>query len=50
MRQAPGVEELLWAFDAVQVEHEFMAAEAYNDDGIYKAGLIQVRLVQAQGW
>ncbi len=38
------MEGLLSALDAVQAEHEGMAAEAFNNDGTYKTGINQVRM------
>ncbi len=40
--QGAGMEELLSAFDAVRATHEGMAAEEFNDDATYKAGIDQV--------
>ena len=34
-----GVGELLLIFDKMRVEHEGMAPERFNDDGIYKGGI-----------
>jgi hypothetical protein len=34
--------DLLAPFDAVRGEHEAMAADKFNDDETYKAGIIQV--------
>jgi hypothetical protein len=42
-RQGAGVEELLGAFDEVRGAHEAMTAEDFNDDGVYKGGINQVR-------
>ncbi len=40
--QGAGMEELLGAFDAVREKHAAMAADEFNDDGIYQAGINQV--------
>ena len=41
-RQGAGVGGLLEAFDALRQQHAAMAADKFNDDGTYKAGIIQV--------
>ncbi len=43
--QGAGVAELLDAFDAVREKHEGMDPTEFNDDGTYKAGINQVRVV-----
>ncbi len=43
--QGAGVAELLDAFDAVRGKHEGMDPKEFNDDGTYKAGINQVRVV-----
>jgi hypothetical protein len=43
--QGAGVAELLDAFDAVREKHEGMDPKEFNDDGTYKAGINQVRVV-----
>jgi hypothetical protein len=41
--QGAGWQELLGAFDAVRTKHAAMAAEEYNDDDAFKAGIHQAR-------
>ncbi len=41
--------ELVGAFDVVRAEHEAMAAEMFNDDGTYKAGINQVNQRPREG-
>ena len=41
--QGAGVMELLAEFNLVGRKHEGMAAALFNDDEIYKAGIVQVR-------
>ncbi len=43
MEQGAGVKELLGKFEELRREHEDMDAAEFNDDGNYKAGIIQVR-------
>ncbi len=42
--QGAGVLELLAEFDLVGKKHEGMAATLFNDDGTYKAGIVQARV------
>jgi hypothetical protein len=48
--QGAGVLELLAAFDLVVNKHEGMAADLFNDDGTYKAGIVQVIRGGDPGW
>ena len=43
LAQDAGVQELLGEFDAIAAKHEGMAAEEFNNDTVYKAGVIQVK-------
>ncbi len=49
--QGAGVLELLAEFDLVSAFHEAMEVGLYNDDGTYKAGVVQVKggVTQAKG-
>jgi hypothetical protein len=43
LEQGAGVEELLRQFEELRRKHAGMDAAEFNDDGIYKAGIIQVQ-------